>query len=152
MAGVDDEAILRARFLNGVSASKGDAPFRRLTKRFHQFANACSSTAGGPTAAGERARELHRGLMREIGVCELQLGVWDLKSRKLDPESTSQDFDMLQLVGGELRGYDSIKTALMEEGERVQEEVTTKKRKLEEAKLERRQFEEWKELKATVDR
>ena len=139
MAGVDDEYVLRARVLNGVSisVSKGDNVFRRLTKRFHEFATACEPPNGCDVAEGQFTT-----LMREIGMCELQLGVWDLKLRKLDQASEERD------VKG---SYAGIGARLSDAVGKCEQDLRAKRRRLEEARLERQQFEEWKRLKAKVD-
>lgn len=137
MAGVDDESVLRARVLNGVSKSRGENTFRRLTKRFHEFAAACE-----PPHGCDLAEEQFTALMREIGICELQLGVWELKLRKLDHASEERDVKS---------SYKGIGSALSDAAEKCEDELVAKRRRLEDARLERQQFEEWKRLKAKVD-
>ena len=88
MAGIDDEAVMQSRLLNGVNVGGRPAPLRHLTKRFHEFVAACESAG----SAGH-AEDLHAALMREVGACELHLLIWRLKLRKLDRESEERDVE-----------------------------------------------------------
>ncbi|KAF5841487.1 Tho complex subunit 7-domain-containing protein [Dunaliella salina] len=124
--GAEEDQIIRARFLTQTSVTRGEPPFRKLTKKFIHL---CEQAERGTP---QETHEAHEQFVREAAMIQLQ-------------------FERMQAVADanrrEQQNYIQKQQQLQAEIEQVKQDIQTKKMELEQARQVRQHNEEYEVLR-----
>ena len=128
-AEVDEDAVLRTRFLSLTSSSRGVPIMDRLAKRFFTFATAVERSDE------DAAKELYTQLVKDCAAVAFQLEQMEAKAEVLEKESDATG---------------DVRSTLARRAEATQAEIESLKSELSRARRKRRRLEEYEGVRRLI--